>query len=165
MLFQSTAPNLHLLHKKVQLLYKELLGCYMQPTTYPRNISLTEIDPEARTFMLPISSIYLGVYVAAELIKPEILEKKDLVEDFLTRSRDFLATAAVQIKQRFPLNDPIIRQLEVLHPSCSHEEFPSLVPLALKFPNLIQQSDLQQLDNEWRRLIMVKLPSPMRGFQ
>ena len=101
-LFQSTAPNLHLLHKKIQLLYKELLSYYMQPT-YLRNTNLTEIDPEARTCMLPINSIYLGVYVTAELIKPEILGKKDLVEEFFTRSRDFLATAAVQIKQRFPL--------------------------------------------------------------
>ena len=101
--------------------------------------------------MLPINSIYLGVYVAAELAKPEILGKIDLVEEFLTRSRDFLSTAAIQIKQRFPLNDPIIRQLEVFHPSCSPEEFPSLVPLALRCPNLIQQSDLQQIDNEWRR--------------
>ena len=29
LLFQSSAPNLHLLNKKVQLLYKELLGYYM----------------------------------------------------------------------------------------------------------------------------------------
>ena len=114
--------------------------------------------------MLPLHSIYLGVNVAAELVKPEVLGKRDLVEDFLTRSRDFLATAAVQIKQRFPLNDPVIGQLQVLNPSCSHEEYPTLVPLALRFPNLIQQSDLQQFDNEWRRLTFAKLPFNHEGM-
>ena len=43
----------------------------------------------------------------------------------------------------------MIEQLQVLNPSCSHQQFPSLIPLALRFPNIIQQSELQRLDNEW----------------
>lgn len=157
LLFQSTAPTLHLLHKKVQLLYEELLSCYMQPT-YIRNASLSSIDPEDKHFTLPLNALYLGVDVAAEMIKPEILSKRDIVQDFLSRSHDFLATAAVQIKKRFPIDDLVIEQLQVLNLSCSHQHFPSLIPLALRFPNLIQQSELQQLDNEWRRLTFAELP-------
>ena len=100
LLFQSSAPNLHLLNKKVQLLYKELLGYYMQPT-YLRDTNLTVIDPEARRFMLPINSIYLGVYVAAELARPEILGKIDLVEEFLTRSRDFFPQQLYKLSNVF----------------------------------------------------------------
>lgn len=95
--------------------------------------------------------------MVVEMTKPEILSKRDLVQDFLSRSRDFLATAAAQIKKRFPIDDPVIKQLQVLNPSCSHQNFPSLNPLALRFPNLIQQSDLQQLNNEWRRLLFTEL--------
>ena len=96
LLFKSSAPNLHLLNKKVQLLYKELLGYYMQPT-YLRDTNLTEIDPEARRFMLPINSIY----VAAELARPEILGKIDLVEEFLTRSRDFFPQQLYKLSNVF----------------------------------------------------------------
>ena len=57
--------------QKIQLLYNELLSCYMQPT-YIRNTSLSMIDPEDKQFMLPLHALYLGV---REMIKPEILSK------------------------------------------------------------------------------------------
>lgn len=35
--------------------------------------------------------------------------------------------------------------------------FPSIVPLAQHFPNLIKESELQKLDNEWRLLMNTKI--------
>ena len=37
----------------------------------------------------------------------------------------------------------------MLDPRASHTELPSLAPIATRFPNLVSQSQLQQLDNEW----------------
>ena len=47
--------------------------------------------------MLSPHSIYLEVNVAAELAKSQVLDNWELLVDFLTKSRDFLSTAAVQI--------------------------------------------------------------------
>ena len=46
----------------------------------------------------------------------------------------------------------------------SHREFPSLVPLAQKCPNLVPQGNVQQLDNEWQRMAFIKLPFTHDGM-
>ena len=48
--------------------------------------------------------------------------------------------------------------LQVLDPNVKHSEFPSLVPLARRFPNFLPESQMQQLDNEWRKLSFISLP-------
>ena len=48
--------------------------------------------------------------------------------------------------------------LQVLDPAVSHAKFPSLVLLAVHFPNIIPESQLQTLDNQWRKLSYVNLP-------
>jgi len=89
---------------------------------------------------------------------PEYQHRTLDVQHFLKRAQEFFVEAAVQIKGRFPVGDPIIEILQVLDPDASHSKFPSLVPLASKFPNIIAQSELQQLDNQWRKHSLVTLP-------
>lgn len=156
-LYQSQTPNLHVLHKNVQMLYKELLSYYIQPT-YLRTSNLADIDPAAETSMLQLNQMYLGVNVAQELIKPFILANRPLVENFLVRCRDFYVTAAKEIRKRFPIHDSTIRHLEVLSPTCSHAEFSSLGQLIQRFPNLVEGVNAQTLDDEWRRLSLVDIP-------
>ena len=55
--------------------------------------------------------------------------------------------------------------LQVLDPNASHAKFPSLVPLASRFTNLIPISKLQQLDNEWRKLSFTTLPFDSEGME
>ena len=71
---------------------------------------------------------------------------------------EFYNEAAMQIKKRFPLGDPTMKMLRVLDPQSSCSEFPSLVPLASRFPNVVAEAKLQQFDSEWRRLSLVCLP-------
>ena len=80
-----------------------------------------------------------------------------MVENFLVRCRDFYITAAKEIRKRFPINDFVISQLQVLSPTCSHTEFPSLGPLIQRFPNLVV-GDVQQLDDEWRQMEFAEIP-------
>jgi len=54
---------------------------------------------------------------------------------FLKRVQEFYKEAATQIKKRFPNGDPVIEMLQVLDPNAKHSEYPSLVPLAQRFPN------------------------------
>lgn len=71
---------------------------------------------------------------------------------FLERCRDFFATASSEIRKRFPIDNPTVKLLKVIDPKVSHIEFPSIAPLASRFPNLVPTCQLQQLDNEWRLL-------------
>ena len=45
--------------------------------------------------------------------------------------------------------------LLVLDPNISREKFPSLVPHAVKFPNLVSD---EEMDDEWRMLSVENLP-------
>ena len=79
--------------------------------------------------------------------------------------RTFFIEAALEIQKRFPIGDPVIEMLQVLDPNASHAKFPSLVPLASRFPNLIPISKLRQLDNEWRKLSFTTLAFDSEGMK
>ena len=55
------------------------------------------------------------------------------VQYFLRKVQEFYIEAASQTKNRFPIGDPKIKLLQVIDPNAV---FPSLVPLATRFPNL-----------------------------
>ena len=86
LLFQSKSPNLHLLHSQIQLLYLDLLSCYMR-SSYIKTTALEQINPEDTGFMLPLNELYLGVNIASQLLQPAILATKELVHHFLRKCR------------------------------------------------------------------------------
>lgn len=79
----------------------------------------------------------MGVKVTLCLSTPEYRQRAPDVQHFLKRAQDFFIEAALEIRKRFPIGDPIIEMLQVLDPQASHSKFPSLVPLASK----ISESD------------------------
>jgi hypothetical protein len=69
---------------------------------------------------------------------------------FLQKVRKFYTEAVVQIKTRFPIGDPLLDMFEILDANThqgNHSKYPSLVPLAIAFPNILPSSSLQLLDN------------------
>ena len=114
-LFQSEFPNLHCLTSELVVLYKSLLSCYMT-NTYIRSMTLDKIDPTSRNHMLPLTSISLGHTASSFMAKPELLAKKAEVRSFLEHCQSFLIEAALQVKNRFPINDPILSSLTFLDP-------------------------------------------------
>lgn len=123
--------------------------------SYIRPRSVGDINPDSVEFMLPLNAMYMGVQVMKELSTPKLKGRPDLIKVFLERCREFFVTAAMEIRQRFPLDDSVIKSLKVVDPAVSRIEFPSL---AVRFPNLIPTSQLQQLDDEWRLLGCSSLP-------
>ena len=56
---------------------------------------------------------------------------------FLKCAQEFFVEATSQIRNHFPIGDPVIKMLQVLDPNTSHSKFPSLVPLApIWYPSL-----------------------------
>ena len=121
------------------------------------NTPLQDVDPTSLVNFLPLTGMYMGAKVTLYLTAPEYRQRGPDVQHFLKRAQDFFIEAALEIRKRFPIGDPIIHMLQVLDPDTSHSIFPSLVPLASRFPNLIPKEKLQQLDNEWRKLSFTKL--------
>ena len=122
--------------------------------SYWRHFPLKDIDPTSDVNLLPVSSMYMGTKIAICLTTQEYRQRAPDVQYFLKRVQEFYIEAACQIRKRFPIEDPVIKMLQVLNPTVCQSKFPSLVPLATKFPNIVQESELQQLDNEWRKLCL-----------
>ena len=99
-----------------------------------------------------------GAKVTLLLTTPDYLQRATDVQYVLRKVQEFYIEAALQIKARFPIGDALIEMFEVLDPNASHSKFPSLVPLAASFPNIISVCDLQKLDDEWRKLAIGTLP-------
>lgn len=103
--------------------------------------------------------MYVGAKVTQLLITTEYKQQSVDIHHFLKKVQEFYVEAACQVKSRFPIGDPMIEMLEVLDPNITHSgKFQSLVPLAASFSNVIPESNLQQLDNEWRKLAIEELP-------
>ena len=132
---------------------------------YWRHTPLQEIDPTSQVNFLPLPTMYMGAKVTLCLSVPEYRQRGPDIQHFLRRAQDFFIEAALEIRKRFPIGDPVIEMLQVLDPNASHAKFPSLVPLASRFPNLIPISKLQQLDNEWRKLSFTTLPFDSEGME
>ena len=162
-MFQSAKMSIHCLHNGLQAIYRDFLSCYMCDA-YWRHTPLQEVDPNSNVNFLPLTAMYMGAQVTLCLSAPEYRQRGPDVQHFLRRAQDFFIEAALEIRKCFPIGDPVIEMLQVLDPDVSHSKFPSLVPLASRFPNLIPTSKLQQLDNEWRKLSFTPLPFESEGM-
>ena len=157
-LFQSERPNIHCLTQELVSLYKSLLSCYLT-NAYIKSQPLARLDPTSKDHMLPLTNMYMGHSVANSLAKPEILTMREDVRGFLEHCQLFYIEAALQVKQRFPIVDPVISSLSVLDPDAlSTTQCSTILDVASKFPNVIAPSDLQKLDDEWRVLSFTDLP-------
>ena len=121
---------------------------------------LKDVNPASQVNFLPLSSMYMGAKIALHvcLSKEEYRQRAPDVQYFLKCVQGFYIEAASQIRNRFPTGDLIIEMLQVFNPAASHAKFPSLVPLAANFPNIVSESQLQTLDNQSRRLAFISLP-------
>ena len=89
--------------------------------------------------------MYMGIKITLCLPSSEYQKRMPDVYYFLKRVQEFYIEAAMQIKKHFPIGDPVIEMLQVLDPNAKHSEYPSLVPLAQRFPSFLPGSKMQQL--------------------
>lgn len=157
-LYQSEKPNLHCVTSDLSTLYKSLLSCYMS-STYIRCKPLSELDPSDATNMLPLTAMYMGHKVSSELVKPEIRGQSEMVRGFLEHCQQLYIEGALQVKKRFPISDPILSSMVFLNPALiSCNQCADVVSIALKFPNIVPPSHLDNLESEWRNLAFTEIP-------
>ncbi|KAK4312026.1 hypothetical protein Pmani_016519 [Petrolisthes manimaculis] len=132
---------------------------------YMNRAYVSNIDPRNEREFLMVEQVYLGASVIKRLSEnPNLERNKEELITFRVKCRAFLVTAADQIKRRFDFNDKVLSNLSVLEPASSLGIYgtcvESLIPFAMKLPRIIHQDDstLQQLDDEWRKLEVEDLP-------
>ena len=87
------------------------------------------------------------------LTKPEIVNMKREVMGFLEHVQLFYVKATAQIKQRFPIDDSIIKSLGFLNPDTLHStKVADVLQIASEFLNVVSIEDLRKLDDEWCEL-------------
>ncbi len=84
--------------------------------TYIRSVTLDKLIPDSKENLLPLTSMSMGDEVAQFLIRPVSVEMKDELKSFLEKVQLFYIEAALQIKNRFPINDEILKSLVFLNP-------------------------------------------------
>ena len=96
----------------------------------------------------------MGEDVAKFLTQPSYsIEKRNEINGFLEHVQLFFIEAALQIKKRFPIDDPILKSLTFLNPdTIDSTNSKEVISLASKFPNIVIESELEKLDHEWREL-------------
>lgn len=125
---------------------------------YWRHTLLRDIDPTSQVNHLPLTSMYMGAKITCLLISPEYQQPQRTgdIKYFLSKVQEFYIEAAIQ---RFPVGDPLIEMFEILDHNTPniHSKYPSFAPLAAFFPNLVPDTQLQVLDNEWRQINLCDL--------
>ena len=108
-----------------------------------------------------ISDLYLGGKAMAQLIK-DPLRDNALVKRFKTDCLKLLVELSIQIKKRFNFNENgVIAKLNVLDPKVAQgpNSPVSLIPLAVYFPSVIAEDQLNNLDDQWRSFRNLRDPT------
>lgn len=108
--FQSEKVVISYLHNKMVICYKELWSAFIE-ANYINRTDIAKIDPNDKSYYLPIGNMYLGVGVFQNI---DSLDQSTKL-DFLERCRNFLITACLEIKKRYDFEDPILSKLSVLN--------------------------------------------------
>lgn len=152
-LFQRKTPTIHLLHAHITKLYKTLLLMFVNPE-YVKRVPLEDIDPCNEAYYLPPNQIYLGSSVHALFQRDDICHRSAMILDIKIRCRQVLITMCIEIKKRFPLNNPLWKLAYFLHPKVvldpsARTQMPSLLELVNQVSRIFH-GDTSKLDDEWR---------------
>ncbi|XP_068232268.1 SCAN domain-containing protein 3-like [Palaemon carinicauda] len=149
---QAQDPKIYTLKARISAVLFTILECYLKPS-YLNSTPLDKVRVRDPGNFLPLEDIYLGGRVTATLQATQNIIQKEYLHNFRLRCLDFYIESALQIMQRFNLSDPIYEDLKALNPqSVMKKAIPSVAPLASKFPNIVNENDLNSIDREWRLL-------------
>lgn len=149
---QSEETRIHLLHEKVSGTLKCILECYIK-RDYLEATPLSDVQYKDPAKFLPLEGIYLGAKPTAAQSGGTHGLNDDQIHNFRLRCLEFFIEAARQIYLRFPLKSHQLKNLRVLDPKVvMGKTIPSIAPLAVSFPLIVRENEVNELDREWRLL-------------
>ncbi|XP_038067743.1 uncharacterized protein LOC119737452 [Patiria miniata] len=149
---ESSGSTIHMLADTLRKLYSDILSLYMEPAFIQQCRSLADIDPSNEALMLPLESTYIGVAAFQSLTTLNSTNQMKI--EFLQMCRAFLVTTCEEMKNQFPLSDPLLIAASKLNmESVRTGHVTSFVSEILPhFPGVIADKELQRVDDLWRQI-------------
>lgn len=161
LLFRKADSTVHLLHCKSVKLYSDFLRCYIHGPYVTHNKDLSSIDPADERNYIPLDKIDLGAefHILSQL--PEYADKA-ILTNVRNHCCQFHIVSCQEIRKRFPLGKDSVEKCSIfsarkvldVHARLST---PTLSDVVTSFPRIY--TDVQLLDDEWRGLDSVTLPT------
>lgn len=146
---QSTEPKIYNLYNHIQTIYRTLLDYFIK--TDVMKTSLEKISIQDPSNLKKIENVYLGAKLTQYIINNKLSSEQ--IHILRVRCLDFYKEAALQIRKRFDFGSLVLKSMSLIDPKTMRTlEYESIVPLAMHFPNLVPENEIQRLDNEWRQL-------------
>lgn len=151
-IFQGDYTTVHIAFKDISEAYVCLLSCFMKGNVLKTEDPIS-IDPNSYMNFLPLKDLYLGVNVSTEIDRLSTdISLKPGIQVFLQRMQSFLSELCNQLKKRLPITS-IFKDLQFLDPQhIVYKEFVSILTIAKRFPNLVDDKIIQNMDNELRQM-------------
>jgi len=170
--FQSSGVVITEVHEKMRVLFQEILMAYLDPR-YVQQKNFSTIELRNERYFLRDEQIYLGTRVLSQMSKQEISQNKNLLRDFYSSVREFLITAASEIRDRYDFNNTFLTYMSIFSYKKSrdmnvHISFPSMVPVLSLVPRIkafFNDQEIQAIDDEWRKLPLVELPDDVTSIK
>ncbi|KAJ8913073.1 hypothetical protein NQ315_006574 [Exocentrus adspersus] len=162
--FQSESPKFHVFLENITSIYKTILKFYIKPEIVNSKIPLSRINPANPDYYLQLQNIYLGIE-AEQFITSLTLDQVS-INSIKVKCLDFYSKLCSEIRNRVDFSDETLNMLQILNPKTIFlEEKPSLASLVTRFPNVIKNENLLDLDLEWRQLSNVKPPTDINNIE
>ena len=151
-IFQSETAAIHKFYSNCISAYKSILSCFVKPVLLKGEVAVIDVRNPANH--LPLAQLYMGTDVARLLVSNAYKNVgKEIINACFQRCQQFLIELCLQLKERLPIDDPLVRQLRFLNPQLAISgTIPSIADVAANFPNVICPETLQILDQEWGEL-------------
>lgn len=153
--FQAEYFRLSALYSSISDEYRGILSMFIKNGVLERQLSV--INPRDGSLYLDVNNIKLGGRCEALMLKEPLGNSKTR---FLTDCQKFLVELCVQIRQRFPLEeDGVLALLSVIDPKVAlspQQKVRSIAQLAINFPTLVKEPDLDNLQDQWEDLLHAK---------
>lgn len=154
--FQSENFRLSTLYSSITDEYRSLLGMFVRDEVVQQQ-NLGDIIPHNTTSHKTLEELELGGRCEAMLTSEPL---KETEERFRNDCKVFLAELCGQIRKRFTFEEQsVLALLRALEPSealSPQRNMKSISQLAVHFPMLVKEEDLDKLQDQWRDLLYTR---------
>ena len=151
--FQAEDLQVHKVFKLICDTYREILSLFVRDDVILTR-DVATIDPTSKSNHRPITEVHLGGRCHAEMLKVSLGDNETRFREDCVK---FLVELCVRIRKRFDFSeDSVLSMISCLDPEealSSKRGMASLAKLAVKFPRLVPEADMDKLDDEWRALL------------
>lgn len=158
--FQSERPRVHIILKTLKSLYKTILSNYMTDAAI-NSVDLNSIDFTNPKNFLEVDNIYIGANAQNLILNSKSLSVEN-IREIKKSCRNYYIALCKEIVKRFDFENKILKAMEITDPQ---NLGPTLLPLMQLFPNLVKETNFQDIDGEWRQLRNLEIDMDKTDFE